>query len=369
MMAYTTERDKIFDFSVPHTIAYDAIFTKKGSAPFASLKELSGKTVLVMKSDVAHEYLVASGLAPTMSLLFVDSLPEALRQLASGKANAAIMPKLVGIVTGKSMNLLEINQSPQVIEEYSRPFSFAVKDGDQKLLERLTQGLNIIKSTGQYDVIYKKWFGALEEPHVDWATVIKILSIVALALLGFIVWNFLLRRQVRLQTQHLEAEILQRKQNQEALLESEERYRSMVEEQTELVSRFAPDGAFLYVNQRFCSFFGKRREELIGKSWQPVALEEDLPMIEERLASLSPENSVVSIENRLLNAKGEVRWVQFTNQAFFDDQGSIREVQSVGRDITERKHAEEALAMSEERLSFVLDGSQLGYWDWNLETN
>jgi len=161
MMAHSTERDKIFDFSVPHTIAYDAIFTKKGNASFASLKDLSGKTVIVMNKDVAHEYLVVSGLSRAMSLILVDSLPEALRQLASGKGDAAIMPKLVGILTAQKMDLLEIEQSPRIIEEYTRPFSFGVKEGDQKLLERLNQGLNIIRSTGQYDAIYKKWFGEL----------------------------------------------------------------------------------------------------------------------------------------------------------------------------------------------------------------
>ena len=161
MMAYSIQRDLVFDFSVPHTIAYDAIFYNKNGQNPHSLADLNGMSVIVLNHDVAHDYLVTSGLDKTMRLQLVDSVPDALRQLAAGKADAAIMPKLVGIVTLKKLNLLNIETSPQLIDNYTRPFSFAVKDGNQPLLERLNQGLNIIKSTGQYDVIYKKWFGSL----------------------------------------------------------------------------------------------------------------------------------------------------------------------------------------------------------------
>jgi two-component sensor histidine kinase len=65
-------------------------------------------------------------------------------------------------------------------------------------------------------------------------------------------------------------------------------------------------------------------------------------MIKERLASLSPSNPVVLIENRVYNAAGEVRWLQFSNQGFFDANGALQEIQSVGRDITERMEAEAA---------------------------
>ncbi|MFZ4437840.1 MAG: sensor histidine kinase [Syntrophales bacterium] len=216
MMAASPERDKSFDFSAPHTIAYDAIFMRIGAPRSRSLKELTDKTVIVMNKDAAHQYLLSSGMAVKMKLILVDSLPDALRTLAAGKGDAALMPKLVGLVIMKKLNLTNLDPAPVVIEAYNRPFSFAVKDSNQALLERLSQGLSIIKSTGQYQEIYNKWFGSLEPPTLSRAVVIKyiagIVAVFLIVALGLIFWTVLLRRQVSLRTKHLALEIQERKQ-------------------------------------------------------------------------------------------------------------------------------------------------------------
>ena len=62
-------------------------------------------------------------------------------------------------------------------------------------------------------------------------------------------------------------DITDRKQAEEALQESEEKYRSLVEDQTELVCRFSPDGTFVFVNDAYCHFFKKTKDDLIGKKW------------------------------------------------------------------------------------------------------
>ncbi|MEI7850011.1 MAG: transporter substrate-binding domain-containing protein, partial [Chloroflexota bacterium] len=72
------------------------------------------------------------------------------------------LPKLVGLALIRDLNLTNLGPSPVLVEAYQRPFSFAVRDGNQAVLERLNQGVSIIKATGQYDEIYKKWFGSLE---------------------------------------------------------------------------------------------------------------------------------------------------------------------------------------------------------------
>jgi PAS domain S-box-containing protein len=140
-------------------------------------------------------------------------------------------------------------------------------------------------------------------------------------------------------------------------------------DQIELVSRFTPEGTFLFVNQGFCRFVGRRKEELLGTRWHPVAHDEDLPRIEKQIAHLCPANPVVLIENRVRNAHGEMRWVQFSNRAVFDDNAEIREIQSVGRDITEPKLIEQNLRESEEKYRLAMDADSDGLWDWDVRAN
>jgi PAS domain S-box-containing protein len=164
------------------------------------------------------------------------------------------------------------------------------------------------------------------------------------------------------------ASALAREQAHEALNKSEARYRAVVEDQTELICRFRKDGTFIVVNDAYCRFFGKRHEELIGKSWQPMVVAEDLPMIGEKIRLLTPSTPVAVIENRVYSGSGQVHWMQFVNRGFFDPQGQLTEIQAVGRDITKRKDAEEALRKSQRLLSETEGIGKVGGWEFNIDT-
>lgn len=149
-------------------------------------------------------------------------------------------------------------------------------------------------------------------------------------------------------------DITERETLERSLKASEERYRSVVEDQTEAICRFRPDGTFTFVNEVYCRTFGKPADELVGKVWQPTAHADDLPMIEARLAEMSPDNPVVIIENRVHVAGGEVRWMQFVNRGFYDADGRLGEIQAVGRDITGKKQDELALREGKEQLDLIV---------------
>lgn len=136
----------------------------------------------------------------------------------------------------------------------------------------------------------------------------------------------------------------------EALRASEERYRAVIEDQTELISRFTADGRYTFVNNIYCRFFGKAAEELLGRAWRPVCHPDDVDRIEAQLRALSPTTPTVVIENRVFSSSGEARWLQFANRGFFNDAGQLVEIQSVGRDITERKQVEQALLEAHDQM-------------------
>lgn len=351
MMAYSLERDKIFDFSVPHTIAYDAIFVRKGNSGIRSLGDLSGKTVIVMNRDIAHSYLLSSGLSKTVKLNLVNSLPEALKLLSAGEGDAAIMPKLVGIYTAKKLQLSNIEPSPQLIDDYTRPFSFAVKEGNQALLERLNQGLNIIKSSGEYDAIYRKWFGKLENPHLHWKSAIKIGLIAAVILTGIIVWNFILKRQVRSKTEYLKAEINQRKQTEASLRESEDRLRGILENTPIGLTVLSLQGRFLFVNRTLCKIVGYDKDELEMMTFQQVTHPDDLESDLANVQQLLDGNiQSYTMEKRYIRKDNQIVWVQLTVSIIRDAVGTPLDFISQIEDITSRKQAENTLEESRLKL-------------------
>jgi PAS domain S-box-containing protein len=131
--------------------------------------------------------------------------------------------------------------------------------------------------------------------------------------------------------------------SEKVLREREQRYRNVVMDQTELISRLRADGSYLFANAVFCRFFGKQLHELMGATWTPLVHPDDKDRVVAELKALSFHNPVVMIENRVIGGDGQTCWMQFSNRGFFDANGTLLEIQSVGRDISQRKEAETQL--------------------------
>ena len=150
---------------------------------------------------------------------------------------------------------------------------------------------------------------------------------------------------------------------------SEARYRAVVQDQTEIISRLRADGTYIFANEVFLRFFCKSETELIGSKWNPLVYHEDLERVSAELAKLSSVNPVVVIENRVFSGSGRVYWMQFSNRGTFDDAGKLVEIQSVGRDISERKQLEEALTKSEEKYRALFEESIAAIYVFDIHKN
>ena len=147
-------------------------------------------------------------------------------------------------------------------------------------------------------------------------------------------------------------DVTEHKHIEQAFQASESRYRAIVQDQTELICRFSPEGVISFVNKAYCRYLGKSKDEIVGKN---VATIESLTpyCMRKRFPQLSLEKPVSSCECAVTLPDGSVRWQQWVSRALFDQDNRIREYQSVGRDITKRKQAEEALKQSEARLRII----------------
>ena len=145
-------------------------------------------------------------------------------------------------------------------------------------------------------------------------------------------------------------DITERELVEEALQASEQRYRDIVEDQTEFICRFLPDGWLTFINDAYCTYFRLNREECIGKRHSVVLPPEDAQQMKDHLAALTPENPVATISHRTVMPSGEVRWQRWSDRAIFNNEGAVIEYQSVGRDITRQKEIETQLENYKESL-------------------
>lgn len=161
---------------------------------------------------------------------------------------------------------------------------------------------------------------------------------------------------------------IERRQAIQALRESEDRYRAVIETQTELISRFLPDGTHTFVNEAYCRYFGKTASGIMGTKFHPVVSEDDKKVIRRHLHSLSPQHPVGMLEHAILMPDGTIRWQQWSDRAIFDKSGRVREFQSVGRDITEQKRKDEELKRSQFLLNEATDLARMAYWEIDART-
>ena len=144
-------------------------------------------------------------------------------------------------------------------------------------------------------------------------------------------------------------DITESKKADEALKESEEKYRLLVENQTDLIVKVDTEGRFLFVSQSYCQLFGKTKEELLRQVFMPLVHEEDRQPTAEAMKKLYQPPYKIYLEQRAMTKNGW-QWLAWVDTAVLDGEGKVQEIIGVGRDITDRKKAENELRKLKENL-------------------
>lgn len=142
-------------------------------------------------------------------------------------------------------------------------------------------------------------------------------------------------------------DITERKQAEEALRQSEERYRLLVENQSDLVVKVDTEGRLLYVSRSYCEMFGEIEEELLGEAFMSFVHQDDRAKTTEAMKDLHDQPHACLIEHRARTKDGW-RWLAWANKAILNEDGQVVEIICVGRDITERIQAEKDLKRQKE---------------------
>jgi len=159
-------------------------------------------------------------------------------------------------------------------------------------------------------------------------------------------------------------DITDQKLAEEARRESEKKYKELVEHSNSIILRWKADGTITFFNEFAQKFFGYSENEIIGQKILGTIVPETETTgrsLREIMADIIniPEK-YVNNENENICKDGTRVWVGWTNRAVFNDDGSLREILSVGNDITEQKQAQHKLLKSEERFRQMAENINQG---------
>lgn len=145
------------------------------------------------------------------------------------------------------------------------------------------------------------------------------------------------------------------------LRESEEKYRIIVENQTELVVKVNNEGQFLFVSPSYCELFGKLEDELLGKNFIPLVHPDDQKQTINAMTNLYTPPYVCNIEQRAMTINGW-RWLEWNDKSILNNNKEVISIIGVGRDVTQKKLAEFALRESEEKFKQIVENIKEIFW-------
>jgi PAS domain S-box-containing protein len=161
-------------------------------------------------------------------------------------------------------------------------------------------------------------------------------------------------------------DVTERKQAERALRNSEERYRTMLEEMEDAYSEVDLGGHFTFVNNSLCRDLGYSREELLGTSYKKVTAEDDIDSV----FRVFNEVYRTGLPNKgfawkTIRKDGIHGFAESSISPIRNEKGEIIGFRNVGRDVSERKKAEEELSKTQAKLSGAVQMAHLGPWEYD----
>lgn len=352
MVSKTPERDSLYDFTIPYITLHGAIFVRKNDHSIHSVGDLQGKHLVVMKGDNAEEFIRRSAI--TNQITTTNTFEEAFRMLSHGSGDAVIIQKILGLELLKDQRIRNVIALDILLDEFRQEFCFAVKKGNQPLLDQLNEGLAVIIANNTYEDIHAQWFG----PEIDMADISrKVASIVipAIFIITFIS-IIILRRQVRRRTKNLQLEFekhqitLNKLYQQKVLLE---RMEQMI-----LVGGWEYDGnnRQMTVSKGFCNIFGLALKENLPANFissirfvHPNDRRRILVVFSQALVN----SSEIDVEVEIFNHDSEPRIIRITGSPETDKAFSHRIAGAV-MDITEQRRTERELILLKDGLEVIV---------------
>jgi PAS domain S-box-containing protein len=175
--------------------------------------------------------------------------------------------------------------------------------------------------------------------------------------------------ELRRANEQLKQEIRERQQAEEALRESEERFRATFEQAAVGICQSSLDGRFLRLNQKFCNLVGYTHEEMLNRTWMDITYPEDLDAGLELFQRMwQKEIDTYTLQKRYIRKDGSIIWVNIACSLVRESSGEPKYTIAVVEDISDRKQAEDKLHQNEFNLLEAQRIAHIGSWELDLNT-
>jgi len=346
-MSSSPERSKSFNFSAPYSYISHAIFVRDGSE-IKTIDDLENKQVIVVKGDIMHDYLISNNV--TRFIIPVKNYKTALRLLSAGEYECALINKLHGQYAINEFNLTNLKPVGTAIQ--SREVCIALKKGNEALLAQINNGLQIIKSTGEYDLLYDKWFGIYEKKDIKtqvFNIIVWILFPFLIILFGILIWSWSLRKQVAYKTAELQKELNERKITEQKLLREKSLLNSMINSIPDLIFYKDKNNTYLGCNEAFLKFNNFSASNVIGKTDFDIFSEQQAEYFYDIDQKILINKQFIRSETWETNSTGERFLLDTLKLPFTDENGNPLGIVGICRDITVRYQTERDLKIAKEK--------------------
>ncbi|MEW6672841.1 MAG: transporter substrate-binding domain-containing protein [Thermodesulfobacteriota bacterium] len=356
-MFYSPERDRVLDFSPRYLVIHCVSLVRKGEGPPPTkIEDLAGRDLVVQAEDAILDALAERGIETRITT--VKTQEDVVRAVAEGRNACGLATRFGAFYAIKKNGWTNIEIGNRAF--YSGQYGYAVPHGNEALLAQFTEGLRLLKDSGEYQRIYEKWL-SVYEPGMSSRTVLKHVAIVALPLLLIallaLLWSWSLRRQVSARTRELR-DGLARLERSETLLNAAQHISRIGGWEWDVERRqvFWTDETYR-IHDLDPGQFEPGSPEHIERSAACYA-EEDRVRVMASFRSCIENATPYELECRFTTVRGRELWIRTSGQPVVADGRVIRIVGDI-QDITDRKQAEESLRKSEEKFSILFNKNSL----------
>ncbi len=163
-------------------------------------------------------------------------------------------------------------------------------------------------------------------------------------------------------------DITERRQAEEALRESEQRFRNMAENAPVMIWVTDPSGSCVYINRQWREFTGTTLEQNLDLGWVESVHPVERPSVKQAFTKANVLHEPFRVDYQLRRKDGQWRWMVDSATPRFGEDGSFLGYIGSVIDITERKEMESALRASEEQLALAQTAAGVGSWNYDIET-